>query len=560
MTLERRLEKVAFIVREMDLALAMADRAPTDFVARGLARHVLVRANDFVEHTAALLQPLREAGVDVSEFRSRRASYLQSFEEYFSTARTRLSAHVQDLEFIERLELWTDIEIAKVSYFAEGAREIYDQTLVPLYPGTPACPAFPELSDSAFVAELNALKAKRGPKPTQVTMASDMLAGARPQTVMMLNSTPTHTRASQLVGLDVWVRDELALLRVVGRYENAKRIILERLVTDVVSFADCLTTRSGGDPAQRITGLDDVLRACNDRGADPSAIQEFRAGSRFEERLEELRQVRNHLGAHVHEDDATPLQQLLQELDALDIRALVRFYDRLRQVFHLTCERTDFLGSHRISGMPLRGLLSTSGDSEYAKPFGQVAAPAAPANRPLSLQYDEQSMDHAIELWLNDTQQAEPARRYFQDAFTYSPVIEEVCVEEPQDGHLVPQPVKFRAAHAFLLDKLTASTNATESRRLLELVSECRAGSPGPLALMLHRLLAAQTERATEAVYDLLGALPLRESWPRSPLLSGVTAEEPRVAVAAAVGLYQQLMLEDRLATKQQEPRRNLPR
>ena len=98
MTIQVQVEKALFVAQEMELALMLAERCATDFRARScIARHVLVRAKDFIALTGALIEPMRDAGFAVEGLRSRRTVYMAAFDEYYSTSRTRLAAHVQDL-------------------------------------------------------------------------------------------------------------------------------------------------------------------------------------------------------------------------------------------------------------------------------------------------------------------------------------------------------------------------------------------------------------------------------------------------------------------------------
>ena len=121
------------------------------FVARTLARHILIRAENFIEHARGLRRPLNDAGYDTCDFHKTKEAYASAFEEYFKVARHRLGAHVQDFDFGKRIELWNDIEIVKISFFVDGAQEIY-RSLAPLnLPGYVAYTDPPELNDPAIL-------------------------------------------------------------------------------------------------------------------------------------------------------------------------------------------------------------------------------------------------------------------------------------------------------------------------------------------------------------------------------------------------------------------------
>ena len=66
MPLATKLEKIKFIVDEMQLAMQLAKHAPDDFIARMLARHVIIRANDFITHVRKLKDGVsRRLGLDM---------------------------------------------------------------------------------------------------------------------------------------------------------------------------------------------------------------------------------------------------------------------------------------------------------------------------------------------------------------------------------------------------------------------------------------------------------------------------------------------------------------
>jgi hypothetical protein len=121
-----RLAKLKFIAEELVLSRYLATHAPDAFDARTLARHILIRARDFIEHARGLRRPLNQAGFDTSAFHRTKEAYATTFDEYFKIARDRLGAHLQDFDFGKRLELWADIEISKINFFVDGAQETYE--------------------------------------------------------------------------------------------------------------------------------------------------------------------------------------------------------------------------------------------------------------------------------------------------------------------------------------------------------------------------------------------------------------------------------------------------
>jgi hypothetical protein len=145
-----RVEKLKFLAEEMHIALCLATHAPDAFSARTLARHILVRAKNFIAHARGLRRPLNVAGYDTRAFHKTKEAYATAFDEYFQLSRDRLGAHVQDFDFVRRIELWNDIEIIKIGFFVEGARELYSGLAAMSLPGYAPYTDPPELEDASF--------------------------------------------------------------------------------------------------------------------------------------------------------------------------------------------------------------------------------------------------------------------------------------------------------------------------------------------------------------------------------------------------------------------------
>ena len=149
-----RLENLKFMVEEMQLGSYLATHLTVSSVARTLARHILIRAENFIEHARGLRKPLKDAGYDTRDFHKTKEAYASNFEEYFKIARHQLGAHVQDLDFGTRIELWNDIETVKISYFVDGARQIYQDLATLRVSGYVACAEPPDLADSVLADSL----------------------------------------------------------------------------------------------------------------------------------------------------------------------------------------------------------------------------------------------------------------------------------------------------------------------------------------------------------------------------------------------------------------------
>ena len=121
-----RAEKLRFLTDELALASELCASAANAGMARMIARHVTVRTADFIDHARQLRNGL-PASAGAKGFKDTVNVLNDEFQANLALARHKLGAHVQDMDFVERLNLWVAIDAGKVAYFAEGARELWDR-------------------------------------------------------------------------------------------------------------------------------------------------------------------------------------------------------------------------------------------------------------------------------------------------------------------------------------------------------------------------------------------------------------------------------------------------
>jgi len=521
--IQGRIEKLRFIAEEMQIAFHLATNLTDPFFARTIARHILVRAENLIAHARGLRRPLRDAGFDTNAFHTAKEAYATEFEEYFKVTRHKIGAHVQDFDFGKRIELWNDIEIVKLSYFVDGAREIYeglarltDPRYVPY-----AAPA--ELSDPKIVEILHQIQRSLDAR-TWVEMGTDALAMTRGNTTASLNTTPVHARAAQLALIRRWIALQLDLRGKLAAYPAIARLFKERIVTDIVSFCDCLVTRPvAADALQAMDGLNKLVQAENQSSA---AIDDFVAASHFETDLEAARRVRDKIGAHLEIDEAETLPMLLTDLDAFDLDKALAFYTRVAAAFNKQCFAVIFLRMYAANGARLYGV-SMSHSAE--KPFAGVAAPTPVAPPALPLINAEEEYAKNLRRWLDGNEnQKGTARDFFWNAFMDSDSVEDIKETEHFGSSAHYHLHEFRKAHQFLLHALNYGLSDFDFKGVLDLIMSCRSGAPYPLSEVLVRYAPHATvfrqylichvlgeigSEPHESVSDFLDAQSLSPTW-----------------------------------------------
>jgi hypothetical protein len=476
-----RIEKLKLIAEEMQLAFLLATHAPDDFTARTLARHILIRAKDFIEHARALRRPLNVAGYDTRDFHKTKEAYADAFDEYFKTSRDRLGAHVQDFDFGKRLDLWNDIEIGKLGFFVEGAIELYRSIAGFDIPGYVTWADAPEVSDAALLGALRVFQRSKDDM-TWTELGTDPLAVTRQNTSAILNLSPVHSRAGQLALIRRWITIQSSLLARLAAYGRIIRILKGRIITDIVSFCDCLVTRavSRGAP-QEMDGLDRLI-AANGQSAAP--ITDFVAASHFDSELQSARNIRDKIGAHLEVDAAHTLEALSSDLDGYDLEKGIAFYELVSGAFTKVCFAVLSLRMYVADGRRLYGV---TGGGGRAVPFSgeAVASPRAPPPPPLN---NEEAYRQNLTRWLDgDETQRGDARQFFWKAFLASESIEQIDEVEALGGGHRSSRNEFRKAHAFIGSTLAMEISEPDFGGILDLVLSCRSGWSYPLAEVLVR-------------------------------------------------------------------------
>jgi hypothetical protein len=422
MNVALRLEKMRFLIAEMQIAFQLAEFAPDSFTSRTLALHIVMRAENFIEHARAIRNPLNIPRS--SEYHITKEAYAQTFAEYYDVARDKIAAHFQDLDFSKRIEIWNAIDKSKIEYFVDGAVQIYGNLAVLGLSDFVPYVRPTVLADPVFKTELGALSLRRIDR-NWVEMSSDPLAATRENTTAVFNTHPIHVRAGQVTLIKRWIVMLLPLLVRFRCFPDVGRILRASIITDFVSYCDCLVTRPVSPTApQAMSGLNAILAR---EGIPAAALDEFVAKSRFGEKLDAARLLRNKVGAHLDEDDAQSMGNLLAMLDGFDLVSMLNFLDRLHEAFRVVCVEHPILRLHAADGQRVYGVTASAFPTQ---PYSGETALGEPS-RPRKYSDDEESYRHHLRQWLDgDGNQKADGRQYFIDAIKQSEITE--IIEEKE--------------------------------------------------------------------------------------------------------------------------------
>jgi len=520
---------------EMRLAMRLAQFAPTDADARMITRHVLIRAADFISHARQLRKPLQQAGYDTGAFNDLKEYYAAEFKKYFQKVRDRLSAHVQDIELEEVIELWNGTDASKSEFFVEGAAEIYRSLASLGITDFPTLTDFPESRDPAFEAALQAYRAS-GRKMQTVEMGADPLAMTRPDSTALINTTPIHARAGHLALIQRWMVAQAKLLQGFEAFPNVVRILKARMITDLVSACDCLITRDVDPGApQRIDGLDALLA----KEFSQNAIEQFKTIFRVVEEIAPYREIRNKVSSHLDVNIDVTLEDLLKRLDNIDFEAGLGVYDKLRQVFEKVCRDVLFLCSYLVDGQIINGVLGSAKGTDTV-PFSDREQPGRVVPQPDRMEDCDEAYSAKLEEWLTgESGTRERARSAFWQAFLHSPIVEEYqFVESLPGGGERRETHRVRQAHRFILGRLESETDSNRVCGILELTRQCSSGAPDELTEILMRF--ARNPRSSPHMSAIALCLGDLADWSNLRVRAYLTAG---MNVATSLAVYTRMAL-----------------
>ena len=504
MSLNIRLEKLRFILEEMELAHYLAKNASDDENARVLSRHVIIRAEDLIKHARGLRKPLLKVGYKLVDFNNAKEIYASEFESYFSVTRHKLGAHIQDFDFVKRVELWNDVESIKVDYFANDALAIYKELEVLSIPELISYSKPQEINNPSFDDKL-ALFRKTTISRSGSELGTDPLALSRPNTTTVLNGTTLHIRAGQLNLLRRWIDYQLKLFIHLKGSKAVERILKGRILTDIVSFCDCLITKEvRAGSLQEMDGLDRLLI---EAGEPVHSITNFLQVYDFENKLSAIRYIRNKFGAHLEIDDNVSLSVILSKLNDFPFDDAIKFYRIVESLFFKVCSETFFLNVHRAHGQYSHDIVS---NNPSVIPYG-LNYPADKKNLLIQSRYD---CNEVYEKYYKkykscDLISKEEGKHYFWNAFVSATVTAEIRKKETlQGGGLRYKQIKKRTSHDFILQKLLSAPDIEVLEYIFPLLSSCSTGGSDALTQVILEF-SKNSNRVvlTPAICDMVGEL-----------------------------------------------------
>nr|WP_295902194.1 hypothetical protein [uncultured Bdellovibrio sp.] len=542
-------QKLRLIVQELELSLLMCRKLHDDFSRRTFARHILIRAKDFITHSRKLRKPLIAAGFDVKSFHEQKEIYADAFAEYFQVSRDKISGHVQDLDFHDRIGLWNQIEIQKVEYFVDSALHIYRNTLGSL--NIPDYQLYDPLQDfrKAELVEVLENFSRLKKSDTAVRMASDPLAMTRPNTVSALNLTPVHSRASQLALIKLWMDINLELFGVISIFTDCQRILKSRLVTDIISFGDGLITRRVDKSApQSMKGLDILLE---ESGNTSTVLKSIASIFRYKEETDKIRRLRNLFGAHLSVEPTILAEDIISEIDNFNLSEALETYQSLKGAFDRTCREVFFLITYTSDGVKLGGLMA--GEPSSLVPFDKANPVPIPRKTNPGNINNLNDLSENLNTWLNDGEDSEEARLFFWDACLEGTEVETLLENRILGSMTQVYRHKFTISHQFLLAKIIEEKDVARVTKILNLMLDCKAAGSFAYTEIISRYALHPSRIVTDIeIISALGKIASKFQLSAMALIKNfLNSSDLYIRINAVVALHQILVRSEDLNQKE---------
>jgi hypothetical protein len=298
-----------------------------DYRRRVLGLSVLIHLRAYLDHAPQLKNKLGAAGVTVAGAEQALARLRGDFESDYKRVRDKLGAHRQDLDMVDRLELWNAVDQLSTTLLVDDANDAW-QALASSSGSLWAVDDFPAVRDEKIAAGFGHSERTTGPG---FEHTADNLGYAQENTASPVLIPGMQERFGQVISI-VRFGGEVSVMSALTADRDVHRILQGLFVVSALNLLENLF------PSVQVSKAEhrpQTLMAAFDADGRPEAGDVLReAEAKLDISLiARILSVRGHIAAHI--DQQQPLKASLAELDQLsmdDVSQLLRApYDALRE-------------------------------------------------------------------------------------------------------------------------------------------------------------------------------------------------------------------------------------
>jgi hypothetical protein len=468
------LNHLKYCLKEILVVKKILEVENSNFFKRSLARFVALRTDDFIK----LAFSINKVTINQQAIKNDLNTLQDLYKTHFKTQRDKFGAHFQELDFASRLDLWSQIDYDKSSFFSSIPIDIYDKfnTLSDY-----------ETSEILFGEISEDLKEKIKLLNSELDIekypnfSSDILSLTRYNSGGLIPCSNLQIKAGVLKSLEIIIDYSIELYKVCAVNEAISDILKKIIITDVVSYCDNFITRTDllAGAKQEEDGLDKIIDGTEFTTAK-KIISDFLSSYKFEENLIKIRNIRNTSCGHI--DSNTSIISLKTDLDSLSFEEIQSFYSQLKKTFKKICSeelvfrsfclepKDRVYGVQKLVGMPV-------------KPFDEDSVPETEFD---PLDVDDLNNYKFYFSLLDNKERHEEARHYFWDCFSRSKLVENIRYETVNGFHTSYNSIDYREAHKYFYQILSSDKDSIQDKiKVIQLFLQCKSGYPNTLLYIL---------------------------------------------------------------------------
>ncbi|MBL7921140.1 MAG: hypothetical protein JNJ40_12555 [Bacteroidia bacterium] len=469
------IELVKHCIKEIIIVSELLKIKNSSFYKRSLARFISVRIDDFIK----LGFKLNKDSINLQIIKDDLNALQKFYEEFLKLQRDKYGAHVQDLDFSQRIEVWLNIDLQKTTFFTEQPISIYK--LFDSLPGyEPPEQLFSGISNELerLIIDVNhSLDLESAPR-----MAMDIFSLTRYNSSGVLFCHPMQDKAGVLKGLELLITYEYELLKVIDVNLSLSNVIKKMLILDVISYCDNLFTRTDIQPGalQEMDGLDKFIVE-EEHPAAYELLMSFKASYLLVDNAATLRTVRNKVCGHI--TPQSQVQDLEVTLESVTNKWISEFYSQLKNVFTQICGRELTFKMFLIEPNKMQGV----GGFTYkpSKAFSDDTVPVTEFIHP-DINSNDEIEKHYKQLI--NMENPDEVRHFFWDGFCSSSILENRNISiTTTEGQILHHNYTWRKHFEFFERRLNSDIPLKEKIEIIQLFTNCSGGYPETLSYVLQK-------------------------------------------------------------------------
>jgi len=233
------MEKIYFIVSQIKMTQNLFNIIESNFFARVISRKIIIRIKDFIDLSRRYNNANIANNALKLEIKSKLNELDNNFKDKLQLQRHKLSAHIQDLDLLDRVNGWQDITKDEIDKFSQDIFDIY--VLFNTQDN------FQELIDEDFklpIEQKNNIKTLVQKKDieSEPHFGMDILAITRSNTSSIIPCHPIQDKILSLNSIHLMLDFEISLFDILED-DNYLKLAKTLIVNDIISFVDNLITR-----------------------------------------------------------------------------------------------------------------------------------------------------------------------------------------------------------------------------------------------------------------------------------------------------------------------------